>query len=229
MITGVPPSVLEQYGPNPAAAAPPPSSGEAISQTEFLTLFVAQLQHQDPLSPLEPNELTAQLAQFASLEQLTAVNSRLDTLATVSRDGNASALLGLIGKRVTVDGGTLPLAGGEAAPVRYTLAEAAAEVTATVRAPDGQVVRVIELGAQEVGPHEFEFDGENANGGPLADGVYSLEVTARAADATVPTAVALLTDATIEGVDFSTEPPVLLAGTQRFSLDQVKQVHAPEP
>ena len=44
-----------------AAQAVAGSTGPApaVSQTEFLQLFVAQLQHQDPLSPLEPNELTA--------------------------------------------------------------------------------------------------------------------------------------------------------------------------
>src|SRR5439155_332880 len=55
---------------------------QTVNQQQFLQLFVAQLQHQDPLSPLEPDQLTAQLAQFSQLEQLTGVNDRL-TEATV--------------------------------------------------------------------------------------------------------------------------------------------------
>jgi flagellar basal-body rod modification protein FlgD len=34
----------------------------------FLTLLVAQLQHQDPLAPQDNTQFTAQLAQFTSLE-----------------------------------------------------------------------------------------------------------------------------------------------------------------
>src|SRR5207237_10796020 len=80
---------------------------QTVGQQQFLQLFIAQLQHQDPLSPLEPDQLTAQLAQFSQLEQLTGVNDRLDKLAGQSKDTGGAALLNLLGKRVSFDGGTL--------------------------------------------------------------------------------------------------------------------------
>ena len=70
-------------------------------------IFIEQLKNQDPLSPLQPDQLTAQLAQFSSLEQLTGINTRLDTLTGATKQTTSSALLGLLGKQVQVDDGTL--------------------------------------------------------------------------------------------------------------------------
>ena len=200
---------------------------QTVGQQQFLQLFIAQLQHQDPLSPLEPDQLTAQLAQFSQLEQLTGVNDRLDKLAGQSKDTGGAALLNLLGKRVSFDGGTLMVQGGKAPAVHYTVPEAADKVTATVRASDGTAVRVVELGAQGAGEHTFAFDGRGALGTALPDGSYRLEIAASKSGATTPTSLSLLTEATVDGVDLSSNPPALLVGGNTISFDQVRQVHEP--
>jgi flagellar basal-body rod modification protein FlgD len=202
------------------------TSNESISQNEFLRLFVAQLQHQDPLSPMEPNELTAQLAQFSSLEQLTGINDRLDKMADASQKSTDTSVLGLIGRAVTFDGGQLGVKAGESAPVDYTLTEGA-DVTATVRNDKGELVRQIELGKQGVGPQRFEFDGDDGRGIELPDGTYQLEITALAPGAKAPKTLDLTTKALVDGVDLTAEPPVLLAGGVRLTLDKIRQVNAP--
>src|SRR5438128_6366340 len=101
---------------------------QAVDQKQFLKLFIAQLQHQDPLSPLQPDQLTAQLAQFSSLEQLTGVNTRLDALATAAKQSTGSAMLSLLGKQVRLDGGQLTIDHGGVPSVTYQLAAAADSV-----------------------------------------------------------------------------------------------------
>ena len=210
-------SVLQSAAAPAAATTQPP---KAISQAEFLKLFITQLQHQDPMSPLEPDQMTAQLAQFASLEQLTGVNTRLDQLAGVSRN----SVLGLIGKQIRFDGGQMSIAGGQVPAVHYTVADRAAEVTATVRAADGTVVRVVQLGAQDAGEHVFAFDGKNDTGTAVPDGTYRVEISATAPDK-APVAANLVVQDTVDGIDFSSDPPVVLVGTLRIPLDQVREVH----
>ena len=200
---------------------------QTVDQKQFLQLFIAQLQHQDPLSPLEPDQLTAQLAQFSQLEQLTGVNDRLDKLAGQSKDTGGAALLNLLGKRVSFDGSTLVVQGGKTPAVRYTVPEAADKVTATIRSADGSVVRVVELGAQGAGQHTFTFDGKGALGTVLPDGSYRLEIAASKSGATTPTSLSLLTEATVDGVDLASDPPALLVGGNTISFDQVRQVHEP--
>jgi len=198
---------------------------QTVDQKQFLQLFIAQLQHQDPLSPLEPDQLTAQLAQFSQLEQLTGVNDRLDKLAGQSKNTGGAALLNLLGKRVSFDGSTLVVQGGKTPTVRYTVPESADKVTATVRSSDGTAVRVVDLGAQGTGQHTFAFDGKGALGTVLPDGSYRLEIAASKKGQTTPTSFSLLTEATVDGVDLTADPPALLVGGNTISFDQVRQVH----
>lgn len=225
MIQGVSSSLVDSVNSAAAPSTAPPPKAETISQSEFLRLFVAQLQHQDPLSPMEPNELASQLAQFSSLEQLTTVNSHLEQLTGASKQSTTAALLGLIGKQIRFDGSQLAVSGGSAPEVRYTLAERAENVAATIRGADGSVVRVVDLGPQAAGERTFRFDGKDANGRTLPDGSYRVEMAATMPGARVPTALDLVVDARVDGVDLSGDPPALLVGTERVPLDKVREVH----
>ena len=42
-----------------------------LGKDQFLKLFVAQLQHQDPMNPMQDTEFMGQMASFSTLEQVT--------------------------------------------------------------------------------------------------------------------------------------------------------------
>ena len=97
----------------------------------FLTLLVTQLQNQDPLDPLDTNEFTAQLVQFAGVEQQIQNNANLETLIDIGRASEVAAIVNVIGKRIEAGGTMLALNAGKA-EAAYTLSEAAAETKLTV-------------------------------------------------------------------------------------------------
>ncbi len=216
-------------GANSVAQAAGLSANQQISQQQFLTLFIEQLKNQDPLSPMQPDQLTAQLAQFSSLEQLTGINTRLDSLTDATKQTTSSSLLGLLGKQVQVDDGTFVIHDGQVPAANYTLDARADHVKVSVLAADGHAVRVYDLGAQDAGAHDLVFDGRDQNGGLLPDGTYTLEIAAQAPGAQAPTPVSLTTFATVQGVDLGADPPVLLAGDARIPFDHVKQIRDGQP
>jgi len=51
--------------------------GQALGKDAFLELMMTQLAHQDPLSPLDNQEMIAQMAQFSSVEQMGMMNENM--------------------------------------------------------------------------------------------------------------------------------------------------------
>ena len=74
-------------------------------QMQYMNLLVTQLKNQNPLEPLDNNEMTAQLAQFSQLEQLESVNGKLDTanfsFSDIMKVTNRNYANSLIGRDVT--------------------------------------------------------------------------------------------------------------------------------
>lgn len=67
-------------------------------QMDYMRLLVTQLQNQNPLEPLDNNEMASQLAMFSQLDQLESMNS---SFAQVLATTNRSYANSLLGRRVT--------------------------------------------------------------------------------------------------------------------------------
>lgn len=76
------------------AAASSKKTGEAatMGKEQFLTILIAQMKNQDPLSPMDNSQFTAQMAQFSSLEQLMNMSTQLSQMNASM--GSASQLIG---------------------------------------------------------------------------------------------------------------------------------------
>jgi flagellar basal-body rod modification protein FlgD len=67
-------------------------------QMNYMKLLITQLQNQNPLEPMDNNEMASQLAQFSQLQQLESMNSNFaDVLSTTDRNYANS----LIGKEIS--------------------------------------------------------------------------------------------------------------------------------
>ncbi|MFQ6035760.1 MAG: flagellar hook assembly protein FlgD [Sedimentisphaerales bacterium] len=63
-------------------------------QTDYMRLLIAQLQNQNPLEPLDNNEMASQLAQFSQLQQLETMNHSFAKVLTSAERTYAASLLG---------------------------------------------------------------------------------------------------------------------------------------
>src|SRR5689334_25039164 len=86
----------------------------ASNFTTFLQLLTTQLKNQNPLDPLDTNQFTQQLVEFASVEQQINMNTNLQTLVSIQQAAQSTQALGFVGRTVTVTGATAPLTNGQA-------------------------------------------------------------------------------------------------------------------
>ena len=155
------------------------SSTAELGKDEFLKLFIAQIQYQDPLNPLDSAEFTAQLAQFSSVEQLYGMNSKLGNIEeTMNNQSEQRDNLGYIGKTVKADDNTMRVDDGTVQSGSYTIDEGG-YVTVDVYDSDGIVVRTFFKGWEDKGEHDVNWDGRDNTGTLSGDGTYTFEITAR--------------------------------------------------
>lgn len=154
------------------------TSSTDMDKDDFLTVFIAQLENQDPLNPVDNSEMIAQLAEFSSLEQLTNMNSTLETLSEDLAALNVTSAVSFLGKVVNAEGNSLSLTDGEASEVTFELEDDAASVSVDVYDEDGNIVASIDLGATAAGSYDYQWDGQDEDGNTLDDGIYYLKFTA---------------------------------------------------
>jgi len=207
-----------------AAQTAPAKAGGQVSRDDFMKLLIAQLQNQDPLSPMDNQEFAVQLAQFNSLEQLIGLNEKLDSLT--SQQGLASQFnsAALLGKQVAGRGNEVNLGPSGNASLHYELAGNAAKVTVKVLNGSGAVVRQIDVGSQNAGAQSAIWDGKNSLGQSLPAGVYSFEVSALdGAGKSLP--VIKQVRGVVTGVNLEGPEPILEIGQLRISLSAVTAIH----
>ncbi|MCC7348736.1 MAG: flagellar hook assembly protein FlgD [Variibacter sp.] len=198
------------------------STGASIAQnfTTFLQLLTTQLRNQNPLDPLDTNQFTQQLVQFAQVEQQMSTNSSLQALITLQLANQSAAAMSFLGATVRVEGATTALANGKA-DWTFT-ADKAATATITVKDATGATVYT-ENRTVTAGQQSFSWNGRNSSGATQPDGNYTISITAKDASGQA-VSISTLVDGVVDGVDLNQYPPVLSVGKQTFTIDQVKQV-----
>lgn len=73
-------------------------TGGTLGKDDFLKLMVAQLQHQDPMNPMQDSDMMGQMASFSTLEQITNMAAANQTIAS---NLTSTGAIGLIGRTVT--------------------------------------------------------------------------------------------------------------------------------
>lgn len=200
----------------------------------FLSLLTAQLKNQDPLSPVDSNEFTAQLTQMAGVEQQLMTNSLLTALLDKQSSGGMSDAANYIGRDATAVWPTTELNNGEAR-WSYELAADAAKVTMSVVDGSGKTVWTGDAPDKTTGIHDFTWDGKTTGGGQMDDGgVYTLKITATNATGQAVTSQALIRGE-VTGVELYNGVPYVTIGdaimplSSLISLQQKAATPTPTP
>ena len=189
----------------------------------FLTLLTTQLKNQNPLDPLDTNQFTQQLVQFAQVEQQIKQNTQLETLISIERSAQATTALAYVGATVAIDGQTAALKNGQATWTFNVPKPVTSQVT--IRNSTGQTVYTGSF-SMNAGMQSFQWDGRDAQGVKWPDGNYTISVTGKDTSGqtvAIPTEI----EGVVDFVDLTKTPPELKVGGQPFTLDKIKRVVRP--
>jgi flagellar basal-body rod modification protein FlgD len=188
----------------------------------FLTLLTTQLQNQNPLDPLDTNQFTQQLVQFAGVEQQLKTNDELSSLIAAQQATQSTQALGFVGRTAVVDGNTAALTNSSATWNLDIPANSNLHISITNSA--GATVFSHDYQGIAAGPNQsFPWNGQGNNGEQWADGNYTLTATATDGSGNtvgVPTQIR----GTVDSVDLTQSPPLLSIGGQNYTISQIKSI-----
>ncbi len=189
----------------------------------FLTLLTTQLKNQNPLDPLDTNQFTQQLVEFASVEQQVNMNTNMQTLISLQQTNEATSALQFLGTTVTVSGKTATLSNATGAPAAWTISSPSpATATVTISTSNGQTVfsGPVSLSA---GTQSFTWNGKGNNGVTWPDGQYTMTINATGANGQ-PVVVSTQVQGVVSGINVSQNLPLLTVGGQNYAINQIQSI-----
>ena len=169
---------------DPAAANKPkdtnPNTGtSAADQTQnFLKLLIAQIKNQDPMSPMDASTMTAQMSQLNMVSSMGTMNTSMQAMLAQMQSANFMNQASLIGHSPMVAGSSINYTGGEVM-LGANLANPLQGVVATIKDASGNVVGTADLGNLNSGMANFVFDGVDASGAKMPNGIYRVEISGK--------------------------------------------------
>ncbi len=175
-------NTLTNTAASQAASASSSASGskseQSLSQSDFLSLLVTQMQNQDPTSPMDSSQMVSQMAQISQVQATQGMQTTLSQLASSLSGDSVAKATGLIGHTVTTAASSGNLRSGVlngAVGVDTSGADVKVQI---VDPATGKVVRNMDLGAQPAGLAKFSWDGKADDGSSLPDGTYGIAAAA---------------------------------------------------
>ena len=188
--------------------------------TTFLQLLTTQLKNENPLDPLDTNQFTQQLVQFAQVEQQMQSNEQLKSLVGLQEAAQATTALVYVGSNVVIDGTTTALT--ESGATWNLNVTKPASATITIKDSVGQTAYSGTF-AVNPGDQSFVWDGKGNDGRQWPAGNYTL--TATAVDANKQSvAVSTEIQAVVDSVDLTQNPPLLSVNGADYPLTKVKRI-----
>ena len=195
------------------------TTGIADNFQTFLTLLTTQLQNQNPLDPLDTNQFTQQLVQFAGVEQQLKSNDQLKSLIDIEKSAQSTQALVYVGNNVAVDGSTAQF---DTAATWNFKTEKDTTATITITSSTGQTAFTGTYPLKQ-GDSSFVWDGKGNDGVQWPAGTYTMSATGKDSSGN-SVAISTEVQGIVDSVDLTASPPLLSIGGKTYTTDQIKRV-----
>ncbi len=212
---------------DPTSAAKAPSASIAADFDAFLHLLTTQLANQDPLSPMDSNQFTEQLVQFASVEQSVNTNEKLDEMLSILSATRLTTGAEYLGREVLANGDSMVLGKTGATSFTMRTEEKPAYVHVTIYDDANRQVATLEP-TPKAGEQEVIWSGRGDDGMRRPAGSYRAVI--EAFDATgAPVATDTGYGGIVTAVESNGSDLYLQVGDRRVALSEIQAVRVPAP
>ena len=164
---------------NVASASSAATGNQSLGKDAFLQLLVTQLKNQNPLSPQDNGAFVAQLAQFSSLEGINTLNDSVNAISSNFSSSQALQASSLVGRSIITQTDKALVDTSKSMTGSVAVTSAVGNVSIKITDKDGNVVRTIDMGAQNAGNSDFIWDGKNDAGEVAPAGTYTFAATTK--------------------------------------------------
>jgi len=152
---------------------------EQMGPDGFMKLLAHQLKNQDPMKPMDQKDFSANLAQFSQLEQMTAMNKKMDIAAQNNIVEKKFQGASFLGKQVVTNGTTIDYNGdGKDAEIPFFLDKPAKNVIVRIFDNKNQMIGKVDAESIGKGMQSVSWNGIGLDGEIAPKEVYHFDVVA---------------------------------------------------
>lgn len=148
---------------------------QKLGQDDFIKLMTTQMNHQDPMKPMENGDFLSDMAQFSTVSGLKEIKESFNSLASSLKSSQALQASSMVGRKVLIPGAKTSFS--ESSPMRgaVELKTSASDLKVNILDDKGTLVKEIDLGSKAPGVVHFSWDGETVGNKKAVPGVYSVQ------------------------------------------------------
>jgi len=196
----------------------------SLSNNDFMTLLLVELQNQDPTDPMDSDKILTQTSELATLESTDKTNAALEDLATSLSASNNFSSISAIGKTADLGSNAITFeeANGSSTFELYFPSDVASG-SVEILDSNGNVLKSLDAQSGESGIYTYDWDGKDMSENSVDDGIYY--VTASYTNSSGENLSTRVGTYPIESVKFDGGDAFFKVGSGYVALDDVAEVY----
>lgn len=198
---------------------------QKLGQEDFIKLMTTQMNHQDPMKPMENGEFLSEMAQFSTVSGLKEIKDAFNSLATSLKSSQALQASSMVGRKVLVPGSMSTFSEGTPMKGAVELDKNVSELKVSIMDDKGALIKEVNLGNKAAGVAHFSWNGMLDADKKAMSGNYSIRAIGKV-DGKSESLKTLITD-TVQSVSLGSGGQgvsLTLANAGSAGLADVKEI-----
>jgi len=195
----------------------------SLSNDDFMTLLLVELQNQDPTEPTDTEQILTQTSELATLEATDNTNKALEDLAATMAASSDFSAISAIGKTADLGSNAITLSKDDDSTFEIYFPSDIESGNVEILDANGNVINTIPAESGDAGVYSYTWDGTDSAGNKVDEGIYY--VTASYTDAAGENLTTRVGSYPIESVRFDAGETYVKLGSGYVPLKNVEEIY----